>query len=159
MSAGIYLPPIWNLKLGSIRKQVGRPKHATLFLSVWFQMEPTWLHTQPFQGWSVEINPVRSTERASDTPNISCVRMVHSQPPMLAHSWLDAAGPPIQRSSTHQHAARAGYEGSGLRGWNPGFAGTPGSRGPWRRRRQEPCLLLRRRKYGERPHTDRSARP
>ena len=32
-------------------------------------MEPTWLQAQPFQGWSVEINPVRSTERASGTPD------------------------------------------------------------------------------------------
>jgi hypothetical protein len=29
-------------------------------------MEPERFRTQPFQGWSVEINPVRSTERASN---------------------------------------------------------------------------------------------
>jgi len=29
-------------------------------------MEPERFQTQPFQGWSVEINPVRSTEQASN---------------------------------------------------------------------------------------------
>jgi hypothetical protein len=29
-------------------------------------MEPERFRTQPFEGWSVEINPVRSTERASN---------------------------------------------------------------------------------------------
>ena len=77
ISEGICLSPTCNIKHGSIRNRVVCARHGTLFFSMWFQMEPRWLQAQPFQGWSVEINPVRSTERASGDRMISCVDVVH----------------------------------------------------------------------------------
>ena len=41
--------------------------HKSLFTPC-LQMEPERFQTQPFQGWSVEVNPVHRTEPAHSTP-------------------------------------------------------------------------------------------
>src|SRR5258708_27774642 len=68
MCLSAFLPPNLCLERGCRCKRENRAALATALFSAWFPMEPERFQTQPFQGWSVEIPPVRST--VVSTPRI-----------------------------------------------------------------------------------------
>jgi hypothetical protein len=80
-------------------------------------MEPERFQTQPFQGWSVEINPVRSTERASNRSiPAAWARITGGLHPScrLGTTWLWLCTIAILRWATDTKALRgaSGFRGS-----------------------------------------------
>src|SRR5258708_5164810 len=83
----------------------------------------------PFKVWSVEIQPVRSTERDAGGGIISCEGANHWLPPRYERVSQAPELPP----ESHRSAAGGEYEGYAERARRPVCAETPGNHDPWRR--------------------------